>query len=313
MDVLEGYFKRLCMSGAADRIAALQDQIRRLTAQLADGQTTLYYSEAARERLAAQLAQAEQRAAERRPPAGENDPLLVYQLSTAQKLSEQLELQIAHLQSQAVIYQQKLEQQRAEIADLNRKLFTQNVTQAVKKALDSVPQGMNLLQWEAYTTDLRRQIQHGATQVTTLTRRIKELKQQLNGCTPLTSDTAPPQNALPIIQRKENQHRPLQAALHLAGTLQTTVPIAALGLSTRNRNRLLRCGNIQTLNVLLTWTPHQLLQLRDAGPHALKEVEAHLCALWPQLPPEYFQPTVPYNRDGAAAWGVQPQYGRPRY
>jgi len=148
MDVLESYFKRLCVSGAADEIAALQEQIRELTDQLADRQKSLYYSEAAQERLAAQLAQAEQRAADRRPPASENDPLVVSQLSTAQKLSEQLERQIADLQSQAVAYQQELEQQRAEIADLKRKLLIENVTQAVKKALDSVPQGMNLLQWQ---------------------------------------------------------------------------------------------------------------------------------------------------------------------
>jgi len=55
MDVLESYFKRLCVSGAADRIAALQEQIRGLTAQLADGQTTLYYRDAANLRLTAQV------------------------------------------------------------------------------------------------------------------------------------------------------------------------------------------------------------------------------------------------------------------
>jgi len=44
MDVRESYFKRLCVSGATDEIAALQEQIRGLTDQLADQQMTLYYS-----------------------------------------------------------------------------------------------------------------------------------------------------------------------------------------------------------------------------------------------------------------------------
>jgi len=312
MDVLAGYFKRLCISGAADRIAALQEQIRELTNQLADGQTTLYYSEAARERLAAQLAQAQQRAADRWPPLRENDPLVALQLSTEKKLREQLELQSAHLKSQAVSYQQKLEQQRVEIADLNRKLLTQNVTQAVKKALDHVTQGMNLLQWEAYTTDLRRQIHHGTSQVTTLTRRVKQLQQQLKGCTPLTSETSSPQKALRVTLLKENQDRPLLELLELPGTLRASVPLSVAKLATRSYSAMWRLG-IRTINQLLLITPRTVLEARQVSVKTLDDIEDRLRDLWPQLPPEYFYQTVTQIADDDWTGGVRTQYGRPRY
>ena len=167
-------------------------------------------------------------------------------------------------------------------------------------------------QWEAYTTDLRRQIAHGTTHVTTLTRRVKDLKQQLNGSTPLTSETSPPQKALAIIQRPENQHRPLLAALNLTGLLQATVSLDLADLSVRTHNALKR-NSIKTLNDLLTLTPYQIMSFRNLGSHSLKEIEERIRALWPHLPAEYFPRTVFYVGAAAAAWRVQPPYGRPRY
>jgi len=326
MDVLEGYLKRLCISGAADRIAALQDQICGLTAQLADHQTTLYYSEAARERLAKQLAQAEQRAADRRPPVREHDPLLVWQLSRVQSLNTHLERQNAQLLNQAVVYRRQIEQQRAEIADLNVTLLAQTVTQAVKRVLESVPHGANLLhweayvanlrgkiqEWEAYAANLRGQIQQGTAQATTLKHRIKQLQQQLDARTPRTIAHFPPQKVLAIIQRPENQHRPLLAALNLPGTPQATVPLDLAHFSVRNHN-LLKRGGIATLNDLLNCTAHELLQLRNAGPQTLQEIEACVCALWPHLPPQYFQRTVIHRGADDWTWRFRTQYGRPRY
>ena len=282
MDVLEGYFKRLCISGATDRIAALQDQIRGLTAQLADQQTTLYYSEAANLRLTTQLAEQSNVRDDRAALQAEHSDLrddkaaLQKQLQQAQDVIGALQEQLTatRLRSTRGEQQLLLEQNRnrplrnqvaaadGQIAQMQRQLTAlvdqhtaQQNAQLQRRLNDLVAQHRSELNQQEWR--LTYQLQTLQTQLDDITRRI------IGG--------APPAMAVPVRYQPGYAYQSLQTALHLTGILRITVSLDLADLSVRSHN-ILKRGGIQTLNDLLTRTPDHLLSFRNSGPHMLKSL-----------------------------------------
>ena len=303
MDVFEGYFKRL-FSGDADEISALQDQIRELTDQLAAQQTNLYYSEAANLRLTTQLAaHSNLRDARAELQAAHSDlrddkAALQKQLQQAQDVIGTLQEQLTAARLRSTRYEQQL------LLEQNRNRPLRNQVAAAEGQIAQLQSRLND-QVVKHRAELNQQESH-------FTYQLQNLQAQLDDITRGIISGAPPSIAVPVPSQSDYDDQPLQTALHLAGILRVTVSLDLADLSVRNHNLLKRCG-IQTLNDLLNCTPYELLQMRGAGPQTLTEIEARLCALWPQLPPQYFYHTITHAGADDWTWGILKQYGRPRY